>query len=454
MNSLHIKWLIYDFAQRLTPSLGASLLHWCALLLYFFNFKSTALKIALQGHRLGNKPQTLWLIDRIIKRGGSDTLKSLLSPPANCLQVAKRTLILTWPIMEDGTVKRRGVLLIKFTTNFSYFLHKVDIKQLERFFHVVLEPSWAGYADADILAWEQAVESPIYIQAAEYKDRATISSLCRNIIPLSIGSGSWVDYRKFVPGKGERQFDSIYVANGSPIKRVHVYLRAIQAIKKAGHVDYRGALVCAAWGGVSRAKLQDLIDYFEVSEQCKLFFAIPQTQVANLVAMSKSCILLSLKEGSNRSLYEAMFCDTPVILLAENIGVDKGNINEFTGVVTYEFALPHVLLEMRARSRAFTPRAWAIKHISPDQTIEDLARAITAVSSDPLAASDLYIKVNSPEAKYRDALGVSNYEFTTPLLQLFSKPTSLERISAELQALEREFQNALLSIPDCSISEK
>lgn len=67
-------------------------------------------------------------------------------------------------------------------------------------------------------------------------------------------------------------------------------------------------------------------------------------------------ILLSLKEGSNRAIFEGFFANTPAIVLKSNIGVNKSYINEQTGRLIREDELPEALVEFRSSFSRYSPR--------------------------------------------------------------------------------------------------
>jgi glycosyltransferase involved in cell wall biosynthesis len=51
-----------------------------------------------------------------------------------------------------------------------------------------------------------------------------------------------------------------------------------------------------------------------VQEQCRIFERVPPTEVAKIVASSKVAVMLSRAEGTNKAAFEALFCNTPLIV--------------------------------------------------------------------------------------------------------------------------------------------
>ena len=308
---------------------------------------------------------------------------------------------------EDGKIASKGVLIITFTKVFSYYLRNIDVSKLTKHFHIVLEPSWSGYFDADILCWALETKDAVYIEATELLDRTALNALTTNLIPLSFGASDWVDYNSFYERELEKQYDSVYVANTNHIKRVIRYLKAIKNISKNGGSDYKGCLVCACWGGKENV-IRSLPKYFGVEGNITVYFSLNKEELNKVINESKTNILLSYKEGSNRSLFEAMFANTPVICIAENIGVNKSYINEYTGLLISDRFLEDGLLYMKDNWRNYQPKKWAFDNISPEKTTEKLFALLEARNGlyDPY---EVYIKTNNPEVSY---LHYSSVEFS------------------------------------------
>jgi len=112
-------------------------------------------------------------------------------------------------------------------------------------------------------------------------------------------------------------------------------------------------------------------------------------------------VLLSLKEGSNRALFEGMFAGTPAILLEKNIGVNKDYINEKTGKLVKERELAESIIHFKKYWQSYDPRSWAMNNISPEKTTEKLVAAINYIDKGvKFTLGDIDTKVNQPEVGY------------------------------------------------------
>lgn len=331
----------------------------------------------------------------------SDSLNfsDYLSNIAPASDALRRAIILSPPVIE-GDRFQKGVMLLSFTHTFSFFLKHPQWDNLNKFYAFVLEPSWAGYADTDILAFLQKAEDCI-VQASEIKDRAFINSTFPHIPCLDTGASNWVDYARFKASDDQdKVYDAIYIANMNPIKRVYAAIDAVNEIIKFKN-NYKMRIICAGWGA---GKISDFFSYIEgrgLQKNIILSGGMPQIKLSDEIKKAKCSILLSMKEGSNRTLFESMFVNVPVICLIENIGVNKSYINCQTGLLISQKMLPESLIFMAENFDRYNPRRWALEHISPEVTTTLLSDVIDSWFKGRVN-SKLYVKVNSPEVNYQN----------------------------------------------------
>ncbi|MEH6552351.1 MAG: glycosyltransferase [Pseudomonadales bacterium] len=311
----------------------------------------------------------------------------------------RRMILLKLPIIKSEKIVEKGILLIKFSETFRAVLENFDCNKLVSAFHIVLEPSWSGYALEEILAWSRYSKHKIYIEAAEKQDYDFISQLNVNLVPIRAGSGDWVDYRLFSPASTRKDFECVCVANYTDVKRLHIYIKAIYKLSLLNE-NFKSALICANFGE-NGSRIRKIISAYGIDNNLTLFEALNSTQLCEVVSKSKVNVLLSLREGSNRSLFEGFLVNTPGIVLKENHGVNKDNFNSMTGHVIDEKNLVDSLLFFSSSWKEFHPRTWAYNHISPEKTTEKIFMAIQQegyLSS--VALESVFLKVNSPEAMY------------------------------------------------------
>ena len=325
----------------------------------------------------------------------------------------KRLIILKKPIFGQlGKKNEKGVLLAKFTDTFEFVIRNFDTQRLLDDYYLVLEPSWSGYADQRILYWTRHSQHPVIVQASEPQDFMFIQSLNSNLLPVSFGASDWVDDRVFYPLEGvEKKYDAIYVAVYAPYKRHHVIFHTL---RKLNSKSIRLALVGMPWKG-RRYEIQSLINYYGLKDQVDFFENIPPSEVNYVLNQSKVNILLSLKEGSNKSIFEGFFAGIPAIVLKDNIGVNKQYINEDTGVLIDRHELGAAIKHFQSNWNKYRSNQWAKTNISPTHTTAKLNGIIRnlALSVGESWTHDAAIKVNSPEVRYYE-----NNTFCDPMKML------------------------------------
>lgn len=411
-------WLASDWLRkRMMPALSLAAYSSYWITKPWNNAKSLRLLLAAHrysvGRRLTNRiltelPNIRQTMDRLLDE------KQLRSGGENAIKdIARRSIVLKWPRRGTGGIEK-GVLLITFTTSFSYFHFCIDLDLLQQWFTIVLEPSWAGYCIGDILFWSGDDRPPVVVQATEATDYEFLSDLETNLIPVDFGASNWVDHEVFRKlDSVDKIYDAVYVANYKQIKRHHVLFRAVHELKDP---TYRVALVCTPWGGTKQTVF-DLMDYFGVRNNIVVFEGLPARKVNEVLNASKVCVLLSLKEGSNRSLFEAFFADVPGIVLKSNVGVNKSYFNQFTGRIIEEDELAPCLSFFREHWNTFRPRAWALANISAPVTtrmLEEVLQQLATKRGEAWTAG-LRIKVNRPEVELLEPVA----DDSLPVAKLF-----------------------------------
>lgn len=428
-------WLWRDNVRSSLMTVGSSAEYLGYRLLRRWN-PVVSLRLLMRSHRHRPHPRTTARVKRELPAILGEIGKLMDARWVHATQnaaryVARRSIILKWPRRSTVGVER-GVLLISFTTCFPYFYLYTDIERLRSWFTIVLEPSWAGYCLGELLFWAAPSAPPVIVQATEKTDYEFIASLGTNLVPVDFGASNWVDHTVFRKLEGiEKRYDAIYVANYKPIKRHHVLFRAIRAI---GDPTFKLALVCTPWG--TRQTVLDLIEHYGLRDNVDIYEGLSPERLNELLNESKVSVLMSLKEGSNRSIFEGFFSDVPGVVLRNNVGINKSYINEFTGRLIDERDLPCALQFFREHWREFSPRAWALRHLAAPvttQALEVVLRGLAARRDEPWT-SGLQIKVNKPEVEYFNSSGKCPLS-TLQLLGLFARSSELSAEDIERQLL-------------------
>lgn len=356
-----------------------------------------------------------------------------------------RMIILKFPTFhQDGSKVERGVVLIKFTETFLPFLQSLKVAEVSKYFRLVLEPSWSGYALESIMAWINKDFGKILVCCPESDDFDFIRYLDSNLVPIKIGASDWVDDRIFFPIESTKEYDSIYVANYNPIKRLHRYFKAIARVRKP---DYKGAIVCSSWGG-GRKSILELIDYYGIESRITVFEDFDQKDINVLLNKSKVNLLLSFKEGANKSLFEAFFSGVPGIALKNNVGVNKEHINSETGCLIDDCDLEEKLNWFADHWMGFNASGWARKNISPPVTTKKLQGILQqmAVAEGEVWSEPVKVKVNCPEASYYDHANYDIQKFYSETFCLIFSRNREADVAAELRELRQRWDTEMIDV--------
>lgn len=404
-----LEWFLMDFVDKYgRPFIGFAF--WGAsLVMSVLGQKSRSIRFLMSSHRISNGKSRM--INRHVVNNKPDILSECLrwvnerdNDVGSVEMAIGRTIILKQPVKEKGDITEKGVLLITFTDSCAVLFKEFDFERIGKDYYIVLEPSWAGYCLPEILVWA-TLSHPVIVEATEPLDYSFIQNFSDNLHPIAIGASNWVDSRYFYPLAEERVvYDAIYVTNYNRIKRHHVFFRAI-ARARENDSGFKAAMACGA-AGEDRDLVHALIDYYGVRDCLDIYENLGKKELNQLLNRSRCNVLLSLKEGSNRSIFESMFSGLPVIVLSNNIGVRKDYINDFTGVLCSDHSLSDDFYKIKTNYARFDPARWALENISPEVSTETLALRIKELEGDPDwgKTKPVLVKVNRPEVEYKNEI--------------------------------------------------
>ena len=294
----------------------------------------------------------------------------------------------------------KGVLLIKYSESMPLLPFFCDMPRLLKDYVLVYEPSWSGYCTGDILHFACYTDD-VYFLAKQKDDFQFLKALDCNLIPVDMGPCDWVNpaiAQHYL--SQDKQFDIVMNSNWSTAKRHQVLFHALSCIPEKLKV----ALIGFEWGGRTKDEILTLARFFGVAEQLTFYEKISFEDVMKVNCQSRMAILLSLKEGSNRSISEALFCNIPAIVLENHIGGIVGNINAKTGVLVNEKSLSNEITRMLENLEKFTPLEWAQNNISCTESTRRLNSILKqrALDRGEVWSKDLIVRTNSPDLRYLD----------------------------------------------------
>ena len=201
----------------------------------------------------------------------------------------------------------KGALLVKNTQQFRVFRELVDVAAVLRDYVLILEPSWSGYAQRDILYFAQFSTEPIVVMATGEQDYRFLERLPTNLVPAPFGASDWANPAVFRPLEGtDKRYDAVLVARWSLVKRHHVLFRALRRLDDP---SYRVALIAPSWvGDTDRRSIEALMDQMAVTGQITVLEDLSPEGVNEVFNQARVSLLLSRQEGSNRSLFEGLLC--------------------------------------------------------------------------------------------------------------------------------------------------
>jgi glycosyltransferase involved in cell wall biosynthesis len=282
-------------------------------------------------------------------------------------------------VMKSRVGDEKGVISVLYSYTLPLFAKLFDVRRVGERYFLVLEPSWSGYCNLDILSYSQ-FDWPVFVQTYEPRDKEFIQNLRSNLIPVPLSNNWWVDHRTFRPLPGvTKDMDLIMVAGWASFKRHYSFFRGLKQLRAKG-VRLRAILI-----GYPMEKTRDSI-YKEaqicgISDQLEIYESIGAAEVNYHFNRAKVNVLWSRREGWNRALVEGMCAGVPCILRkGHNFGYPYPYINGSTGVYSDEVGLPEALLWMLQNHRSFSPRAWVVENMSCQIATRILSESIQKVA--------------------------------------------------------------------------
>jgi len=265
-------------------------------------------------------------------------------------------------VVKAAKPTERGVIVVDYSYVFPLMLGLFDLARIAERYTIVLEPSWAGASNPDILLFTQ-ISPLVYVQTIEPRDRDFLKALDSNLRVVPLAANWWVDPRLAPPSGSARDIDVIMVAAWADIKRHWRVFKALAELKRRGH-RLKVALVGYRYDR-TREEIEALAEHFGIRDQIETHERITQEEVSALLARSKVHVLWSRRECANRAIVEAMLADVPVIVRdGLTFGYKYPYINDQTGRFVKEADLGNAIVEMISSRQQYHPREWVLQHMT------------------------------------------------------------------------------------------
>lgn len=294
-------------------------------------------------------------------------------------------------IVRKPTEQRKGIIILKYSAYFAIFAAKFDVKELLNEYELILEPSWAGYADMAILCF-CTIKAPVYVMVYEEKDLLFVKSIASNLRPIEIGPSWWVDMETFYPREIEKEYDIVMVSSWSYFKNHFRLFKALKRLSKKG-VNLK---LCAVGyrGDFGYQNILKLSRFMGLDDNITFFDKVPQAKVAELMAKSKINILWSSFEGNNRSIIEGFWCNVPCLMKeGHNWGEKYRYINSKTGTFCTDQDLEQNIVFMLENCDSFAPFTYVENHHNYIEATKIILYQVDGYISDS-SLDNIYFKIN------------------------------------------------------------
>lgn len=298
-------------------------------------------------------------------------------------------------VLKSPSPEKKGVLLLKYNHVFPLFARFFDASEIALRYHLVLEPSWSGFCDLDLLAYAR-LPAPVFVQAIEPHNVKFLTEACLNLIPVPTAANWWVDHRQMQPlPEAEKEFDVVMMAGWGSYKRHYRFFDVLGRLRRSG--NRLRVLLIGYNVGWTKGVILRQSKYYGVRDQIELLDTIPYRDVNAQLNRAKVHLLWSRREGINRATIEAMFAGLPCVLREGfNYGHRYSYINEQTGCFASERDLPRVLVDTISNYDQYSPRAWVMQHMTCQQATARLEQVIAATVGSTVESwsGEVAVKVN------------------------------------------------------------
>jgi glycosyltransferase involved in cell wall biosynthesis len=302
---------------------------------------------------------------------------------------------------HDPATGEKGVILVSFTESVQRFAALFDLDAIASRYVLVFEPSWWGYQDHTFMMYLSS-DLDVVIESPSRSDFDFIDGLGSNLVASRVGAGDWIDPDVFRPEESvRREYDLVMVSSWNPLKRHAELFQTLAGMRRGRGRSLRVALVGYP-DGWTREDVERLARRHSVLDCITFFESIPHAEVARVVSRSRAYVLLSRREGANRALYEAIFCDTPVIVYRHHRGVNTDHVTGEVGVLFEDGRLEEAIAQLLDADSAPRPRAWGLEHTgfhNATRLLNESLRALAARRGSPWT-TDIVEKKMAPALYY------------------------------------------------------
>jgi glycosyltransferase involved in cell wall biosynthesis len=264
--------------------------------------------------------------------------------------------------------REKGVLFVSFEREWFKLYRHCDLDDLARRYMLVVAPSSSPHNIVNYV-FPAVYPETVFSLLSNESDQEVLPRIAPNLVPVPLYASHWVNPRLFAPlPRDRRDFDVIMVAAFGKVKRHHVLFQAIRKMPGGLRILLVGQDQDARTGD----NIRDQARWYGVHDRVTVLSNQTYAQVAQALCRARVSVILSRREGSCVVIAESMFADTPAAVLDNAVLGSRAFINEQTGRFLNEEALAEQLTDFVANADRYTPRRWALEHISCFKSSERL----------------------------------------------------------------------------------
>ena len=257
-------------------------------------------------------------------------------------------------VLKSPSSTQKGLILLAYNYSFPVFSLIFNLDKVLKKYNLVLEPSTNRLFMPEILIYK-GTHHKIYVQTNEHRDMNFLNRYIKNCVAVPTAANWWVDTRIFKPDTcAKKDFDIIMVSSWLKLKRHTLLFEALKKLKGKGII-----LKCCLVGYPLDLNLEDiksLARKYDIEDQLTTYEKIKQSEIADLYRRSKINLLLSKREGSNRTLIEGGFCGTPFMIREGfNFGQKYNYLNSYTGRTFKDKSLDQDIMHMLENIHSYKP---------------------------------------------------------------------------------------------------
>jgi glycosyltransferase involved in cell wall biosynthesis len=273
----------------------------------------------------------------------------------------RRALTTSLLLKAPGPNGEKGILYSSFEYNWLKLVKNHDARAVLKEYHLVGATSWSPPDYAVFGNFAGLSDDPIFMGISHATDIDAYRVMRPVIEPVPLMACDWTNPDFYSPKpQNERTIDILMVANWLPFKRHWLLFQALRRMRR----DLRVVLVGFAAPGRTEDDVRAEARAFGVRQEIELLSKRNIDQVSALQCDARLSIVCSRREGSCVAPAESLFADTPIALMEDaHIGV-TAHVNAQTGMLLAPARMGYQIAEMLEERERFSPRAWAIEHIS------------------------------------------------------------------------------------------